>query len=278
MLENMNQEEYIICIPTYQRPDILVSKTLKTLQDCNIEPRKIYIFVASSQQAVEYRKIVPKHTYNQIIIGKKGITSQRNFIRSYFPEGTNIVSIDDDIDAFYKLDTISSISTDKCTLDIFTSLDDLCKKAFHLCKEHGVKLWGIYPVKNIFYMNSSISYDLKFILGTFYGFVNNHDPDLYVSLPEKEDYEMTIKHFLKDGNVIRFNDICIKTKFHNQKGGISAIANKTERFQINQECANALRKKYPDFGYIRHRKNGMAEFKFYPKKVYEAKLRRANRL
>lgn len=229
--------------------------------------------MASSKEAIEYKKTVPKHLYNQIIIGKKGITPQRNFIRSYFPEGTNIVSMDDDIDSFYKL-RVPLSSTDKRRLDTFTSLDDLCKKAFSICKKHGVTLWGIYPVKNVFYMKSSISYDLKFVLGTFYGFVNSHDPNVYVSLAEKEDYEATLKHFLKDGSVVRFNDICLQTRFHNPNGGLGAATPK--RFEVNKECAFILQNSYPEFGYVRHRKNGMPEFKFYPKKVYEAKLRQAN--
>ena len=44
---------YIICIPSYKRPEILKEKTLKMLQSHNIDPNIIYIFVADIEEAAK---------------------------------------------------------------------------------------------------------------------------------------------------------------------------------------------------------------------------------
>ena len=89
---------YIVAIPSYNREDIIVPKTLTTLKEGSILKNKIYIFVANKQQEKLYEKTVPKNLYNKIIVGKKGITNQRIFISKYFPEGQYIVSMDDDVE------------------------------------------------------------------------------------------------------------------------------------------------------------------------------------
>ena len=89
---------FVVAIPSYNRENIITTKTLKTLIDGGISPKKIYIFVANSQQYSLYTNAVPSNLYNKIIIGKKGITNQRKFISQWFPEGQYIISIDDDVD------------------------------------------------------------------------------------------------------------------------------------------------------------------------------------
>ena len=42
-------------------------------------------------------------TYGKIVVGKKGLVNQRIFISEYFPMGTCVVSLDDDVEKFQKL-------------------------------------------------------------------------------------------------------------------------------------------------------------------------------
>jgi len=112
-------------------------------------------------------------------------------------------------------------------------------------------------VRNPFFMKDKVTTDLKFIIGTMYGFINRHDSSLQPnsSIKEKEDYETSILYYLKDGGVVRYNNVTIKTKFH-AEGGLG----KTEgRFQANKEAAAYLEKTYPDLVSVFHRKNGMPE-------------------
>lgn len=247
----MPEPDYIIAIPSYKRPQILSQKTLTLLKASNISPSRIYIFVANKEEAALYKSQIPKDQYNKIVVGKLGITPQRKFIMKYFPVNTPIVSMDDDVDSVYQMKSQTSI----------TPLKDLHKffiTAFKTCIEQKLYLWGIYPVLNPFYMKPTTTYDLKFVLGTFYGFINRHDKSLYPTVSEKEDFEMSILYYIKDGGLVRFNDIGIKTKFHNPIGGLGS---KNNRFEVNEVSAATLKAKYPDYGYIWHRKNGMAEFR-----------------
>ena len=87
---------YVIAIPSYNRSEILINKTLKFLKDCEINPKLINIFVANDEEYKIYNSAIPKELYGKLIIGKKGIANQRKFISYYFPKGKNILSIDDD--------------------------------------------------------------------------------------------------------------------------------------------------------------------------------------
>jgi len=70
---------YYVAIPSYDRADSLLTKTLNTLKD--IPSNRIYIFVANESQYHIYKQVIPN--YN-IVIGKLGITNQRRFIKNYF--------------------------------------------------------------------------------------------------------------------------------------------------------------------------------------------------
>ena len=241
---------YVIAIPTYNRYNVISDKTLKTLYDGMVNKNKIYLFVANREQYKLYEEHVPKNLYNKMIIGKLGITNQRIFISKYFPENQYIISMDDDIEEVSLLK-----GTDK--LVRIKDLTSFFLEAYKMLKEEGLYIWGIYPVRNPFFMKKKISYDLKFIIGVMYGYINRHDKHLYPStkIETKEDYEMSILYYKKDGGVLRFNNINPKTK-NNAEGGVGA-----DRFERNKLSANYLKEKYPDIITIFHRNNGMTEVK-----------------
>ena len=94
---------YVVAIPSYDRPVEITKKTLLTLKKGKVSPDKIYVFVANKAEEAKYKDTMDPDTYNKIIVGKKGITPQRNFISNYFPEGKQIVSMDDDVKNMVKL-------------------------------------------------------------------------------------------------------------------------------------------------------------------------------
>lgn len=246
---------YVVAIPSYKRHDIICSKTLRMLTEGGVPMKSVYVFVADKTEAETYKKAVPAEVH--IVVGKKGITPQRQFIVEYFKKGTHVVSIDDDVAGIYEKDTEGRL------VNVGTGVHAFFERAFAECVKRGIYLWGVYPVANAFYMPGGVSTSLKFILGTLYGFVNRpEDKKLRPCLKEKEDFEISILYYLKDGGVLRFNDYTIKTKFHNAVGGLGCLTQK--RFQANEEAAQELKRRYPDLGYVWHRKNGMAEWRFYP--------------
>ena len=249
-----------IAIPTYNRSDILEKKTLTTLLEGGIIPSQIYIFVANKKEKEIYEKVITRDKYNTIIIGQIGITNQRKFIKNYFKEGSEVVSIDDDIEGLYKLKNDKLIK-----INVLSFFND----AFKLLKKEKKYLWGIYPVRNPFFMKPSISKGLSFILGALHGYIVRHSKDLEPNKKSegKEDYEQSILYYLKDGGVIRYNDITIKTKFL-AKGGLGE-----DRFERNKLSAEYLQKTYPSFVSIFHRKNGMTEIRIKDKKNKTKKLK-----
>lgn len=241
---------YVVAIPSYQRQDILIKKSLQTLQKGKVDRKKIHIFVANKEEHDIYEKTVPKELYGKIVIGVKGITNQRKFIVDYFPEGKEVVSIDDDVEGLYKCQGTTKLVEVK-------DVDGFFKEAFQKARAEKLYIWGIYPVSNPFFMKDKITTDLKFIIGTLYGYINRRDKSIQPSsaIKEKEDYEQSILYYLKDGGVLRYNNITIKTKFHADGG----LGKKAGRFEANKEAAEYLSKKYPDLVSIFHRKTGMAE-------------------
>lgn len=227
--------------------------------DGNVDPKFIFIFVANTEELEIYKKHIPKEMYNNIVVGKKGIANQRKFISRYFPAGQYVISIDDDVESLDKLkgDRLTKIhNIDKFFRDAYTSL-----------KKQGLFLWGIYPVHNSFFMHNRMSTDLKFIIGVLHGYIARHLSTLEPSVKSesKEDYEMSIRYYLHDGGVVRFNNISPKTKFH-APGGLG-----TERQEMNKHAAQYLEAKYPDIVTVYNRAtNGMTEVelarkpRFYP--------------
>jgi hypothetical protein len=241
---------YVVAIPSYKRADVVATKTLKTLSDGGVSPKNIYIFVANEAERKDYEAKVPKELYGKIVVGKIGINAQRRFIVSYFPENQQIVSIDDDVEGLFKLKTAEKLEQIK-------NVDKFYKDAFATLKKEKLFIWGIYPVRNPFFMKDTVTTSLKFIIGTMYGFINRKVKELEPSKQtiEKEDYELSILYYKKDGGVLRYNNVTIKTKFH-AKGG---LGEESGRFEANKQSAEFLKSKYPDMITIFNRKNGMTE-------------------
>jgi len=238
---------YVIAIPTYRRYDILKNRTMKFLMENDIDKSLIHLFVANEEEQEAYSKHLDSNSYNRIIIGVKGLANQRQYITDYFPEGTHILSMDDDIE-----------SVDMSLTNM--TFKDFITYAFSECEKEGLYLWGLYPVYNAFYREKQktvMTTDLRFIVGAMYGYINRHSDDLIIERDEKEDVQRTILYYIKDGGVIRFNRIGFKTKYYGSVGG---MGNFRSRLEPMKQSAIWLSEKYPDYGRIKVRKNGMWEF------------------
>lgn len=243
---------YVVAIPSYNRPNEIVKKTLTTLKDGGVNKNAIYIFVANENEFKKYEEIVPKELYGKIVVGKLGIANQRIFIKHYFKENQHVVSIDDDVEALFKM-----TNSEPAKLIKITNVDKFFKDAFDRLLKEKLFIWGIYPVNNAFFMQNKVTTGLKFIIGALYGFIVRKSPELEPSIHAegKEDYEQSILYYKKDGGVLRYNNVTIKTKFL-AKGGLGE-----DRFAMNKKAAEYLKKTYPELVTIFHRKNGMTEIR-----------------
>ena len=224
--------KYRIAIPSYKRSKTIKEKTLNyVLSVCKIKPNIVDVFVADEKEYKDYKYL--ELIGVNIIIGVVLLHRQRNFIQDYYEENQCIIQIDDDIDCL-------KIKKGKKT-EILDNLDAIIKIGFKECFKHKTKLFSIGAVDNHFFMNNKISTNLKLCVGSFFGIIIDKDKSLYLGLEEKEDYERTIKYFIKFKKVVRLNMIATKTTYYTGKGGM--VDSRTEEEQ--NKSAMYLCKKYP---------------------------------
>jgi hypothetical protein len=246
--------DYVVAIPSYKRATTLTEKTLTTLKGYRIPASKIYIFVADKEEEDVYRNTVPKDLYFKIVVGIKGIKEVRNFITGYFPVGKHIVCMDDDVKGFLEYD-----EKEKRHEKPLVSLEKVIKKGFEECKKAGARLWGVYPIANGFFMKPSVTEDLKFIVGVFFGIINPGLAKLKIPVDMKTDYYITLRMYELDERVIRINSVAPKTAYYKEAGGIQA---EEGRHKKSKDAAEMLIKLYPDWVKLNpNRKSGFVEIR-----------------
>lgn len=228
--------DYVIAIPSYKRPETLKLKTLRYLQDCKIDLRKVTVFLADENQLNDYVYLLKDYPEIKFVIAVPGIKAVRNFILDFYPIGSKVFSIDDDIEGLY-------IKLDDRRTDLVKDLDLIIRNGFEVCQSTKTRLWGINAVLNPYFMKNTVTTDLKFIVGCFYGFIKHENFEaLRVTIDNKEDYERTIKCYLVDGGVVRFNYLAPKTKYYREPGGLQ----ETRTLQAEANSALYLVKTYPN--------------------------------
>lgn len=249
---------YSIAIPSFGRAKTIVSKTISTLLDGGVKAEAITVFVVEPEYQ-EYKSAIGDLPIT-IVTGELGIRQQRHFIRRYYAEGTHVVSVDDDIE--------------KVNLELtdFKNIHDFFVAAFDDLVAHNTFLFGVYPVNNAFFQKQrphSVKRGLSFIIGCLYGFINRYDADLDITVSdgEKEDIELSLRTFIKDGSIVRYEHIAVKTKFYSKVGGLGAGEERVARNNIN---AIALCAAFPFYTKLKTRKDGRNEItltKLLPRKA-----------
>ena len=259
--------DYVIAIPSYGRAKELNAKTLLTLRRLGIPHHKIHIFVVAEQH-LDYILTINPNLYGKFVVGVKGIIPQRRFIETYFPEGTRIISLDDDIESL------------DLSLTEFETADQFFTHAFDVCIRENAYIWGVYPVFNPFFRQprKPIQLGLTFIIGAFYGFINRpNDSDLLTTIDHhgnKEDVERSIRYWLKDSTVVRFNHIGFKTKTFSA-GGLGKMEN---RLDASNTTAISINNAFPDITSIKTRKTGMHEIVLKESKISRRTIKKLSQI
>ncbi len=226
-----------IAIPSYQRAETLCKKTLKYLiGDCAFPQDDINVFCADKTEADKYETVLKAAGYGEVLIqiGEPTLRNQRNYIQQFFEEGDLVLNFDDDVDGLF-------YAKDK-KLHLFTDITGLAERMNAGMVKHKTKISGVYPVANHFFMGDKTTSDNRYIVGCFWACIIDHDTELGVDLEDKEDFERTIKYFIKFGAVVRLEDICVQTKYYKEPGGMQVTRTK----QRVHDSAMFLIQKYPD--------------------------------
>ena len=244
-------KDYVVAIPSYKRPQTLKNQTLRLLKDYNIDPKKIHIFVADKEQKKIYEDELNRKDYYKIIIGEPGIKNIRNFMPNYFPEGQYIYYMDDDIYGIYENINTNPGNYDKKNNKLvkLKSLKNLIDKGFKMSEKSGLTNWGVYPVFNPYFMKPTnvgsykdyMGTKLCYIIGFMTGVINNKKAEIR-TIDDKEDYERSIKYYLKDNGLLRFNNITCETKCYKEPGGMQVERTKKRI----HDSAVYLTKVYPE--------------------------------
>lgn len=245
--------EYVVAVPSYKRAKICAEKTLATLRRLGVPSRRIYVYVANADEKKEYEEVVPPDLFAKLVVGKKGLVAQRDFIERSWPRGKPIVFMDDDI---ADIDLSMSALFREHTLDFFF------RHAFAECRRQDAFIWGVYAVFNPFFRKGrpEIHTGLTYVVGALYGVLNRPgDPALRIdpAHDQKEDVERTLRYFKKDGTVVRFDRVGFKTKYYGREGGLGTFE---ARLKPMRQASRRLARDYPGMGRVMTRKNGMTEF------------------
>ena len=178
--------------------------------------------------------------------------------------------MDDDIYGVYEAQNKVDISNRKHNkLVKLRSLKDLINKGFKMSEETGLTNWGVYPVFNPFFMkpttnkvNDYVGTKLGYIIGFMTGVINNKKAEIR-TIDDKEDYERSIKYYLKDGGLLRFNNITCETKCYKEPGGMQVERTK----QRIHDSAVYLTKQYPNLCTLNtSKKSGFTEVRMRDKR------------
>jgi len=225
---------YKIAIRSHKRYDTIGKYTIKIIKESEIPPKNVFIFVGPNE-IEKYKQNFPE--YNILDGGDKGITFCNIKIREYFDDGDYIIQMDDDIKHLFKL-------VDKKTM-IDYKLIDLINNGYEEINTSGYKLWGTYPVANPYFMRDNTTYDMRFIIGRVFGFIN----DGIMTIDNcREDYERTILYYEKYGGNIRFNNISADAITFKGKGGLAEI----RTTEMMNKSVEYMMKTYPSW--VRERK------------------------
>jgi len=245
----------VYVIPSYDRLKTLIKQTLTFLERYKIDKNDIYIFVANKEQYDIYEPVLRPMGYKNIIIGILGLKKVIRFIQNYFPNGQQIVHINDDVRG------LKTCSGDGKKMVDVPNLKTIIKRGFDLLHTEKLQLFGFYPIVNELFQckQTPITTKLKFIVGSMYGYINDKSLISKSDVVLKEDYERSITSYLKYGGVIRFNRIGIITTYANSSGGVSELR---KVGGLEKKESYYLKNKYPNLVHFLNRKRVKEGYKF----------------
>lgn len=253
--------DYVIAVPSYRRATICKDQTLTVLEKLKVSKDRIHVFVADEEEEKTYRSVLGDDY--KIIVGVRGISDQRKFYHNYFPVGTRIVSIDDDMAELLQLDEVN-----KALVPTPLTLDEIVEIGYSYAEKEGAKLWGINPTMNHFFLKNQISVGLRYICANFMG---SYAGDWIFTDPNRrmthtgEDHHSTLRAFVKYGCVVRLEFLCPKTKYF-AAGGIDACVTEDgqKRAERHADELGWVQKQYSELCTIQVKAGGVVNIRFKP--------------
>lgn len=253
--------DYIIVIPSYNRFDTILKKTIPYLDFCKIPHSKIDIIVANKEQYKLYDKVIPKGI--KIIIGVPGKTQVENWITNHYKQGQYLVHFDDNVKSITEYDCSGDNEEQPYIGEKkLQNLDRLIKDGFKQCKKYKTILFGINKSRNGFWncKMKEIKYtNNRFINGPFFGIIN--DKSIKLSNENKffDDIERSFIVKKKYGCIINLLHYSLEKKYF-EKGGLDSVRQLVSEKE-RKKTSDFVAKKYKGFVEEVERKHNYASGK-----------------
>lgn len=243
--------ERVYCCCSAGRSALIVKKTLKTLTTLGFN--RLLWLIVPSEEVETYQAATKDHPIHMNILGAhKGLVKQRKYFRLIMPPGTQIVFIDDDIEAIKTLTTEGTL--------VPANLEAVTNYIFKTMLERGSLLAGVYPVANRSWQNFKIVQP-AFVVGAFYCIINDDrllEPE---EIDTCEDWARCLGEIDSGRPVLRFNFCGIQTKYFNtDSGGIPDQG----RSQRHLTGTSRLAERYPYLVKQVIKRNGKPDLKLLP--------------
>lgn len=237
------------------RPDQLVKKTLSTLAKANYNG--VLWLVVPHDEVVQYQLAVSGNIITCMIIqSERGLVKQRQKFRSTMLPGTEIVFIDDDVEAIKILMPDGLVPC--------TNIVGLADFVFSAMAERSEDclLAGVYPMVNRDWQKQTVSDSNCYVVGALY-FCKNDDRLVEPQEDELEDWARALSEQSAGRPVLRFNFIGIQTKYWGNAGGLQATRTDAKRLEMVEKYAM----EYSSMVKMVTRKNGKLDLKYLAKSV-----------
>ena len=235
-----------------KRSEMFLKKTWKTLQRGKLS--KLLYLCVPELEVLAYKTVIPPEANVRIVPAPvRGLVQQRLHMRSLLPPYSDIVFIDDDVEAIRILNhngqhLSGCEDLEALTADLFTKMGP------------NSRLWGVYPVANRMWMSPTAYSNNAYIVGAFYGIINH--PQLWEpARDECEDYGRQLSEQAEGRDTVRFNWVGIQTNYFRNTGGMQQDRNTKKR----EEAINLLVKTYPDLVKPHQKKDGTLDLRFLGK-------------
>jgi hypothetical protein len=200
---------YRVVVPSLNRHGTIAGDTLAALDRAGVPPERIIVLAAAGDRDPEvverYRAACPGIEVLGIPVGF--VALNRVIAELWAHEW--VVRIDDDV---RKIVTTTPDDTKLNGLGLteVTHLDGRFREACAWADAEHVTLWGVSPVANPLFMGGQRRTGLLFADGTLSGY--RPHPDLVPTRSAKEDYERTLRHYVRDGAVGRITDLAFRSR------------------------------------------------------------------
>jgi hypothetical protein len=232
---------FYIAIPSYRRTTTLVKKTLTMLWHAEMN-ENITIFVASEEEAEMYRQVVS----GGVVVGVPGIHEQRSFIENYYPPGSRVLCIDDDVS--------------KIKMKTPRPLAQLVDRMFDICAQEGAAMWGINPCSHTLGLKDEYTVGLSYCIGAFHGLIIKEAKLETSPSPFYEDFWRTVKAYQRDGKVVRFNGLAPVTRYFTEAGGLQMF--RTPEGQ--EQAMKDFKERFPNLCILRVREGKHTDVRIRP--------------